>query len=88
MDLNRKNTSIIFSIKDEMGALHRMLTPFYLNKINLTKIESRPSKKRAWDYYFFVDFEGHFMDKNVKKALTQLESMCKYLKVLGSYPIL
>ena len=83
----RDRTSIIFSIKDKVGALHAMLTPFYKNKINLTKIESRPSKKKAWDYYFFVDFEGHRSDTNVKKALNQLEGMCKYLKVVGSYPV-
>ncbi len=83
----RDRTSVIFSIKDKMGALHAMLTPFYKNKINLTKIESRPSKKKAWDYYFFVDFEGHHQDKNVKKALEQLEGMCKYLKIVGSYPV-
>lgn len=82
----KDRTSILFSIKDKVGALHAMLSPFYKNKINLTKIESRPSKKRAWDYYFFVDFEGHHQDKHVKKALAQLEDMCKYLKVLGSYP--
>lgn len=84
----KDRTSILFSIKDKVGALHGMLTPFYKNKINLTKIESRPSKKRAWDYYFFVDFEGHRLDKNVKKALSQLEGMCKYLKIVGSYPVL
>jgi len=83
----KDRTSIIFSIKDKVGALHAMLTPFYKNKINLTKIESRPSKKKAWDYYFFVDFEGHREDKNVQKALRQLEGMCKYLKVAGSYPV-
>jgi len=83
----KDRTSIIFSIKDKMGALHAMLTPFYKNKINLTKIESRPSKKKAWDYYFFADFEGHRSDKNVKKALNQLEGMCKYLKIVGSYPV-
>lgn len=83
----KDRTSILFSIRDRVGALHAMLTPFLKNKINLTKIESRPSKKRAWDYYFFVDFEGHRQDKNVKKALKQLEDMCKYLKILGSYPI-
>jgi len=80
-------TSIIFSIKDKVGALHAMLTPFFKNKINLTKIESRPSKRKAWDYYFFVDFEGHRSDQNVTKALNQLEGMCKYLKVVGSYPV-
>lgn len=83
----KDRTSIIFSIKDKVGALHAMLTPFYKNKINLTKIESRPSKKKAWDYYFFVDFEGHRSDTRVKKALSQLEDMCKYLKVVGSYPV-
>lgn len=84
---NCDRTSILFSIKDKVGALHAMLTPFFKYKINLTKIESRPSKKKAWDYYFFVDFEGHRLDRNVKKALAELEGMCKYLKVLGSYPI-
>jgi chorismate mutase/prephenate dehydratase len=84
----KDRTSILFSIKDKVGALHGMLTPFYRNKLNLSKIESRPSKKRAWDYFFFVDIEGHREDKNVKRALGQLEGMCKYLKVLGSYPIL
>jgi len=81
-------TSILFSIKDKVGALHAMLEPFYENKINLTKIESRPSKKKAWDYYFFVDFQGHRDDKNVQKALAELEGMCKYFKLVGSYPIL
>jgi len=80
-------TSILFSIKDKVGALYNMIKPFYLNRINLTKIESRPSKKKAWDYYFFVDFEGHRLDKNVHKALSRLEDMCKYLKILGSYPV-
>ena len=84
----KDRTSILFSIKDKVGALYHMLQPFYKNKINLTKIESRPSKKKAWDYYFFVDIEGHRLDPHVKKALAQLEDMCKYLKILGSYPVL
>lgn len=81
-------TSIVFSIRDKVGALHDMLAPFYDNKINLTKIESRPLKKKAWDYYFFVDFQGHREDPKVKKALSALDGMCKFLKILGSYPIL
>lgn len=84
----KDQTSILFSIKDKVGALHAMLTPFSKYKINLTKIESRPSKKKAWDYYFFVDFKGHRQDANVKKALDELEGMCKYLKIVGSYPII
>jgi len=83
----KDRTSILFSIKDKVGALHDMLIPFFKNKINLTKIESRPSKKKAWDYYFFVDFLGHRKDKNVKKALEELEGKCKYLKIVGSYPV-
>ncbi len=85
---SKDKTSILFSIKDKVGALYSMLKPFYANNINLTKIESRPSKKKAWDYYFFVDFEGHRLDLKVKNALKSLEDMCKYLKILGSYPTL
>jgi chorismate mutase/prephenate dehydratase len=81
-------TSIMFSVKDRVGALHQMLVPFKENKINLTKIESRPSKRKAWEYYFFVDFKGHHQNKNVKKALNKLEKICSYLKILGSYPAL
>jgi chorismate mutase/prephenate dehydratase len=80
-------TSILFSIKDRVGALHDMLMSFKKYRINLTKIESRPSKKRAWDYYFFVDLEGHKDNPKVKKALLDLEKKCTFLKVLGSYPI-
>jgi len=80
-------TSILFSIKDKVGALHDMLLPFKKYRINLTKIESRPSKKKAWDYYFFVDLEGHEESQRVKKALSELETRCKFLKILGSYPI-
>ena len=82
----KDRTSLVFSIKDKVGALHAMLTPFMKHKINLTKIESRPSKKKAWDYYFFVDCEGHQSNPPVARALAQLEGMCKFLKILGSYP--
>jgi len=80
-------TSLLFSIKDRVGALHDMLIPFKKHRINLTMIESRPSKKKAWDYYFFVDLVGHYKDRNVKKALKELEGECKFLKILGSYPV-
>jgi len=50
-------------------------------------IESRPSKRKAWDYYFFLDVAGHINDAKVKKAIDELEDMTRYLKVLGSYPI-
>jgi chorismate mutase/prephenate dehydratase len=80
-------TSIVFSIKDRIGALHDMLNSFKASGINLTKIESRPSKRKAWDYYFFVDMKGHMNDPKLKKAFSSLEKKCHFLKVLGSYPI-
>jgi chorismate mutase/prephenate dehydratase len=82
----RDKTSLVFSIKDHVGALHDMLVPFKLARINLTKIESRPSRRRAWDYYFFVDLEGHAMNPKIKRALTALAEQATWLKVLGSYP--
>lgn len=79
-------TSLLFSVKDRVGALYDMLLPFKHNKINLTRIESRPSKKKAWEYYFYVDLKGHQHDTPVKKALVELENKCTFMKVLGSYP--
>ncbi|MEW5693314.1 MAG: prephenate dehydratase [Candidatus Hydrogenedentota bacterium] len=79
-------TSIVFSVKDEVGILYRMLKPFALNGINLTKIESRPSKTKPWEYYFFLDFEGYYKDTKVRRALFELEKNCTFIKILGSYP--
>jgi len=79
-------TSIYFGIKDEVGALHDALDTLKANDINMTKIESRPSKNKAWEYYFFVDFEGHADDPHVKEALEELGKHCAVLNVLGSYP--
>ena len=83
----RDKTSIMFSVKDKPGALHDILVPFKKNGINMTKIESRPSKKKAWEYYFFVDLEGHYHEPRVAKALKELKRSSTFLKVLGSYPI-
>jgi len=80
-------TSILFTIKDEVGALFRMLEPFEGHGVNMTKIESRPSRRRAWDYCFFVDFLGHVEDPEVQRALEELEERCRSLKVLGSFPV-
>jgi chorismate mutase/prephenate dehydratase len=79
-------TSIMVSIKDKVGALYHLLKPFEKYKVNLTNIESRPSKKKAWDYYFFVDFMGHKDEPKIKKALAEIERECGGVKVLGSYP--
>ncbi len=82
----KDKTSLMFSLKDKVGALHDVLIPFKKNSINLTKIESRPSKKKAWKYYFFVDLEGHLSDKKISRTLKELSKSCAYLKILGSYP--
>ena len=82
----KDKTSIMFSIKDKPGALHNVLLPFKKARINLTKIESRPSKRKAWEYIFFVDMEGHIDDKKVRKAIDNLRDSCLYVKILGSYP--
>jgi chorismate mutase/prephenate dehydratase len=79
-------TSLMFSIKDAPGVLHTMLRAFSDRGINLTRIESRPSKKKAWDYYFFIDLLGHADDENVKEALAELANSTRHLEILGSYP--
>jgi chorismate mutase/prephenate dehydratase len=82
----RDKTSIMFSIKDRPGALFDVLLPFKKEKLNLTKIESRPTRQKAWEYIFFVDFLGHRSEARVQKALAALERSCVFLKILGSYP--
>lgn len=83
----KDKTSILFSIKDNPGGLFHILEPFAKKEINLTRIESRPIKKKAWEYIFFVDMEGHISDKKVNSVLDELKQKCTYLKVLGSYPV-
>jgi chorismate mutase/prephenate dehydratase len=79
-------TSIMFAVQDRIGALHNSIASFKKYKINMTKIESRPSKRKAWEYYFFVDFLGHADDPRVKKALAELAKHTMFVKILGSYP--
>ncbi len=79
-------TSVYFGVKDKVGALHDALDALKTGGINMTKIESRPSRNKAWEYYFFVDFEGHADELHVQNALNELKSHCAVLTVLGSYP--
>ena len=83
----RNKTSILCALKDTPGALHDALVPFKKNRINLTKIESRPSKRKAWEYLFFIDVEGHESEPRVKRALQALKSSTSLLRILGSYPL-
>ena len=79
-------TSVLFSVKDEPGILCRMLEPFAKRGINLSKIESRPYKRKAWEYIFFLDLFGHVSDPEVAEALEELKGCCQFIKILGSYP--
>lgn len=81
-------TSIIFSLmEDKPGALYEILAEFDKEKINLTKIESRPSKKGLGDYIFFIDMQGHRSDENISRTLDNIQKKVGNMKVLGSYPI-
>ncbi len=78
-------TSMLFSIKNSVGALYKILKPFYENKINITKIESRPSKKAMWDYVFFIDVDCHESEKSLKNAIEKIKEYTIFVKILGSY---
>ena len=79
-------TSIVFSVKHRPGALYEFLQQLASNKINLTKIESRPTRQKPWEYNFYLDFEGHHTDVAAREALDNLEKTSLFVKVLGSYP--
>jgi chorismate mutase/prephenate dehydratase len=76
----------MFSVKDQAGILYHMLEPFSKRNINLAKIESRPTKGKAWEYIFFLDMVGHVQEQNIAEAVEELRTHCQFIKVLGSYP--
>ncbi|MBI3040698.1 MAG: ACT domain-containing protein, partial [Chloroflexi bacterium] len=79
-------TSIVFSVSHRPGALYEFLKELASRKINLTKIESRPTRQKPWEYNFYLDFEGHREDKAARETLDYLEKAALFVKVLGSYP--
>ncbi|AKB45083.1 MAG TPA: prephenate dehydratase [Methanosarcina vacuolata] len=81
-----KTSIIVYLEKDRPGALYEILGAFAKNKINLTRIESRPSKKELGDYYFYIDFEGHTGDVLIEETLKDIKSKTDTLKIVGSYP--
>jgi chorismate mutase / prephenate dehydratase len=84
--VDRTTLLVSASDTDDAGALFRLLEPFAEHRINMTRIESRPSRKRKWDYVFFIDIEGHVSDPPLAKALASLEERASLFKILGSYP--
>ncbi|MCX7766204.1 MAG: prephenate dehydratase [Candidatus Sumerlaeia bacterium] len=82
----KDKTSLMFSTLNKPGALYHALKPFAEAGINLSKIESRPTRRRPWEYVFFVDLDGHIKDEKVKRTLKKVEKQVTFLKLLGSYP--
>jgi chorismate mutase/prephenate dehydratase len=79
-------TSLLFGVKDRVGALFDSLEPFRRHQISLSFIESRPSRRKQWEYHFYVDLLGHGLDPGVREALEELSEHCQFVKILGSYP--
>jgi chorismate mutase/prephenate dehydratase len=79
-------TSLVVSVRDEVGVLAKLLQPFAQHKIDLIKIESRPLRERPWEYYFFLDLKGHRREPRVARAIAAVERRALRCKVLGSYP--
>ncbi len=80
-------TSLLFSVPHEPGALYRALEPFHARGINIGKIESRPSRRKAWEYCFFLDVDGHASDEALQGVLGDLRGRCTTVKILGTFPI-
>ncbi|HXF47391.1 MAG TPA: prephenate dehydratase [Burkholderiaceae bacterium] len=83
----RDKTSLILSVPNRAGAVYHMLTPLAQHGVSMTRFESRPAKMGAWEYYFYVDIEGHEREPRVAAALEALRNVCAFYKSLGSYPM-
>jgi chorismate mutase / prephenate dehydratase len=79
-------TSLIVSVPNKPGAVHDLLMPLKQHGVSMTRFESRPARTGQWDYYFYIDLQGHAEETHVSAALAELRSLCAYFKLLGSYP--
>ena len=80
-------TSLVVTVSNRPGALHDMLVPLKANGVSMTKFESRPARSGQWEYYFYIDIEGHPDTDNVRHALDELRKACGFFKILGTYPV-
>ena len=80
-------TSLVVSVPNKPGAVHDLLVPLKQNGVSMTRFESRPAKSGQWEYVFYIDLDGHISQAHVAKALRELQSMCAFYKVIGSYPV-
>jgi chorismate mutase/prephenate dehydratase len=83
----RDCTSLVVSVANKPGAVHDLLVPLKQNGVSMTRFESRPAKSGQWEYFFYIDLDGHISQPHVAKALGELQSMCAFYKVIGSYPV-
>jgi len=75
------------SVPNKPGAVHDLLVPLKQNGVSMTRFESRPAKSGQWEYVFYIDLDGHISQPHVAKALSELQGMCAFYKVIGSYPV-
>ena len=80
-------TSLVLSVPNKAGSVHDMLTPLKKHGVSMTRFESRPAKSGKWEYYFYIDLQGHPSQPHVAAALEELKSICAFYKVLGAYPL-
>ena len=80
-------TSLIVSVTNRPGAVHDMLVPLKVHGVSMTRFESRPARSGQWEYYFYIDLQGHPDQPHVAAALTELRGVCAFFKLLGTYPI-
>ena len=83
----RDCTSLVVSVANKPGAVHDLLVPLKQNGVSMTRFESRPAKSGQWEYFFYIDLDGHISQPHVTKALSELQGMCAFYKVIGSYPV-
>jgi chorismate mutase/prephenate dehydratase len=80
------HTSLVLSVANKAGAVYNLLAPLARHGVSMTRFESRPARMGTWEYYFYVDVEGHSDDERMVRALTELKENAAFFKVLGSYP--
>jgi len=83
----RDCTSLVVSVANKPGAVHDLLVPLKQHGVSMTRFESRPAKSGQWEYFFYIDLDGHVSQPHVAKALSELQGMCAFYKVIGSYPV-
>ena len=80
-------TSLVVSVTNRPGAVHDMLVPLKAHGVSMSRFESRPARSGQWEYYFYIDLQGHPQQPHVAAALQELRAACAFFKLLGSYPI-